>query len=197
VHVCRWDAGRRLKMERSEGRTEVQGRAPWIQRERSGTKCSSVVETAGLPGLSTEVRRATRRIVSACRYGERRCRIGLSAKLAVAALAPVPEVTGDLMAASSRLLPRPLPGENDAAPSPGSSEPCLSMQTWWHSMQLSMQCSISWLRDDWRGAGMSSLRGHSKGACKSSLQARYRTGSGPASRKNQVGIARDGGTEVS
>ncbi len=68
-----------------------------------------------LPGLSVDVRRAARRIVDACRHGERRCTIGLPAKLAIAANALAPELVADLTDLVSRLLPQPLPGASPEA----------------------------------------------------------------------------------
>ena len=62
-----------------------------------------------LPGLSMDVTRAARKIVDACRHGDRRCTIGIPAKLAILASAVAPELFADLMAATNRLLPKPRP----------------------------------------------------------------------------------------
>ncbi len=61
-----------------------------------------------LPGLSMSVRRAARRIVRACRYGDRQLVIGLPARLAIVADALAPELCADATALLERLvLPSP------------------------------------------------------------------------------------------
>jgi hypothetical protein len=64
---------------------------------------------AGLPLVSLDTERAAHQILNACRFGQRRLSIGLSTRLAVLADALAPELTADLLALASRLLPDPLP----------------------------------------------------------------------------------------
>jgi NAD(P)-dependent dehydrogenase (short-subunit alcohol dehydrogenase family) len=69
------------------------------------------VLAASVPGLSMNARRAARRIVKACRRGDRQVTLGLPGRLAVVANALAPELCADLAAGLERLvLPRPSAG---------------------------------------------------------------------------------------
>lgn len=62
---------------------------------------------AAVPGISMDARRAARRIVEACRTGDRHLTVGAPARLAELAQALAPDATAALKAGAARLLPRP------------------------------------------------------------------------------------------
>ena len=62
------------------------------------------------PGLSVNVERAARKIVNACRHGDRQLIVGVAARMAILAQAIVPELVADAMALTARLLPGPAAG---------------------------------------------------------------------------------------
>jgi NAD(P)-dependent dehydrogenase (short-subunit alcohol dehydrogenase family) len=60
-----------------------------------------------VPGVSMSARRAARRLVDACRYGEAEVVLSLPARVAVAFHGLFPGLTSDLMAVVNRVLPGP------------------------------------------------------------------------------------------
>lgn len=66
--------------------------------------------SAAPPGVSMNAARAARRIVEACRYGDRTLVLGAPARLAQIFQALFPRLTAELMVVAERLLPGPAPG---------------------------------------------------------------------------------------
>jgi NAD(P)-dependent dehydrogenase (short-subunit alcohol dehydrogenase family) len=62
---------------------------------------------SGVPLLAAHAGRAARRIVRACRYGDRRVTIGAPARIAVLANALAPEIVSEAMVLVNRWLPAP------------------------------------------------------------------------------------------
>jgi hypothetical protein len=73
-----------------------------------------------LPGITIGAERAARQIVNACRNGDAELVITVQAKLAILALALVPELFEEAMSLINRLLPPPAGRDGDAA-RPGRS----------------------------------------------------------------------------
>jgi NAD(P)-dependent dehydrogenase (short-subunit alcohol dehydrogenase family) len=69
-----------------------------------------------LPLSSIDAVRAARQILDACRRGDAELTITMQAKLAVLARTVAPEVFAELMALTSKLLPGPAPGGDQARP---------------------------------------------------------------------------------
>lgn len=69
-----------------------------------------------LPVTSIDAVRAARQIVEACRRGDAELVITIQAKLAILARTLAPELVATLMDLTSRLLPGPVPGGDEARP---------------------------------------------------------------------------------
>jgi NAD(P)-dependent dehydrogenase (short-subunit alcohol dehydrogenase family) len=71
--------------------------------------------SAGAPFVSMDARRATKRIVRACRFGDPALHLGLPARALIVANAVAPSAFGTAMKAVARLLPRSPGGEEEEA----------------------------------------------------------------------------------
>jgi len=105
---------------------------------------------SGVPFLAVNAERAARRIVRACRYGDRRLTIGVPARLAVLFDALAPELVSDTMGLVNRWLP-------DASPQAGPE-----VRTGWDSRSR-WAPSVLVHRADRVVAEHNELRGHSIG----------------------------------
>lgn len=102
---------------------------------------------ASMPFLSMDATSAARKILRACRYGERRLTVGLPARIAVVADTLLPELMPDLMSVVNRLMP--------------DSEPLLgdTTRTGWDSLSSTAPRLLT-ARADRVVAEHNELRGH-------------------------------------